>query len=68
MGGCGLGMIYVGSRSLVVASLVHGVYDAIVCFGPFVQNPIPGLSLIVLEGAALTVLARWMWKNADLRW
>jgi membrane protease YdiL (CAAX protease family) len=68
VGGCLLGVIYAGSRSLVAASLVHGAYDAIASFAPYMENPWPGLTLIILEGAALVVLSRWMWKNAKLEW
>jgi membrane protease YdiL (CAAX protease family) len=66
--GCILGLIYAGSRSLVAASLVHGVYDAVAEFGPYMENPIPGWSLIVLEIGALAILSRWMWKNLELKW
>jgi membrane protease YdiL (CAAX protease family) len=65
-GGLIFGLIYAGSRSLVVAALVHGMYDAIASFAPYVErNPYPGVTIVVLELVAIVVLVRWMTTVRD---
>jgi membrane protease YdiL (CAAX protease family) len=53
-----LGLIYIYSRSLYAVALLHGLYDAIWFFGPFLTSPIPDIwrPIFLLAGIAFVCL------------